>query len=111
MAGVYGVMAYSVEQRTREIGLRVALGASRSSVLRLILGQGLVLAAVGLTAGLAAAAAATRLLSTLLFEVQPIDAQVYLGVVVMLAAVTLIAGYLPARRATLVDPVEALKAE
>jgi putative ABC transport system permease protein len=111
MAGVYGVMAYSVEQRTREIGLRVALGASRSSVLRLILGQGLVLAVVGLTAGLAAAAAATRLLSTLLFEVQPIDAQVYLGVVVMLAAVTLIAGYLPARRATLVDPVEALKAE
>ena len=69
MAGVYGVMAYAVEQRSKEIGLRMALGASQGSVLRLILGQGLILAAAGLALGLAGAVAATRLLETVLFEV------------------------------------------
>ena len=111
MAGVYGVMAYAVQQRSREIGLRMALGASRGSVLRLILGQGLILAAVGLALGLAGAVAATRLLTTMLFEVRPVDTQVYLGVVVLLGVMTLVAGYLPARRAAVVDPVEVLKAE
>ena len=111
MAGVYGVMAYAVEQRSKEIGLRMALGASQESVLRLILGQGLVLAAAGLALGLAAAVAATRLLATVLFEVQPVDVQVYLGVVVLLGVVTLLAGYIPARRAAVMDPVEVLKAE
>ena len=111
MAGVYGVMAYAVEQRSKEIGLRMALGASQGSVLRLILGQGLVLAAAGLALGLAGAVAATRLLTTMLFEVQPLDIQVYLGVVVLLGVVTLLAGYLPARRAAGVDPVEVLKAD
>jgi putative ABC transport system permease protein len=111
MAGVYGVMAFAVQQRSKEIGLRMALGASRGSVLRLILRQGLVLAAVGLALGLAGAVAATRLLATMLFDVKPVDAQVYLGVVVLLSAVTLVAGYLPARRAAIVDPVEVLKAE
>ncbi len=111
MAGVYGVMAYGVQQRSREIGLRIALGASRASVLRLILRQGLVLTGLGLTVGLAAAVAATRLLETVLFEVQPVDTQVYLGVVVLLALVAVLAGYLPARRAAGLDPVQVLKAE
>jgi predicted permease len=111
MAGVYGVMAYSVEQRSKEIGLRTALGASRGAVLRLILGQGLVLAAAGLVLGLAGAVGATRLLATMLFEVEPVDPQVYLGVVVLLGVVTLAAGYVPARRATAVDPVEVLRAD
>jgi putative ABC transport system permease protein len=111
MAGVYGVMAYSVQQRSKEIGLRIALGASRRSVLQLILRQGLILTGVGLTVGLAAAVAAGRLLQTVLFEVQPVDTQVYLGVVLLLALVTLVAGYLPARRAALLDPAQVLKAE
>ncbi len=111
MAGVYGVMAHAVGQRSREIGLRMALGASRASVLRLILGQGLVLAAVGLALGLAAAFVATRLLTTVLFEVQPVDAQVYLGVAVLVGVVTLLAGYLPARSAAIVDPAVVLKTE
>ncbi len=110
MAGVYGVMAYSVAQRSNEIGLRMALGASRASVLRLILGQALVLAAIGLTLGLTGAIAATRLLETVLFEVQPLDIPVYLGVVILSGVVTLLAGYLPARRAAIVNPVEVLKA-
>ena len=79
-------------------------------MLRLILGQGLVLTAAGLALGLAGAVAATRLLTTVLFEVQPLDIQVYLGVVVVLGAVTLLAGYLPARRAAISNPVEVLKA-
>jgi putative ABC transport system permease protein len=111
MAGVYGVMAYGVEQRSKEIGLRVALGATQGSVLRLILGQGLVLAAAGVAVGLAAAVAVTRLLTTMLFAVKPIDAQVYAGVVVLLSIVTLVAGYIPASRASVVDPVEVLKTE
>jgi predicted permease len=111
MAGVYGVMTHAVGLRSREIGLRMALGASRASVLRLILGQGLVLAAAGLAIGLGAAFAATRLLTTVLFEVRPVDAQVHLGVVLLVGIVTLIAGYLPARRAAVVDPAEVLKTE
>ena len=111
MAGVYGVMAFAVEQRSKEIGLRMALGATRRSVLQLVLGQGLVLASIGLAIGLAGAVAATRLLTTVLFEVQPIDTQVFLGVVVALGLVTLLAGYVPGRRATDVDPVEVLKAD
>jgi predicted permease len=111
MAGVYGVMAHTVGQRSKEIGLRIALGASQGSVLRMVLGQGLTLAAAGLVLGLAAAAGATRLLETMLFAVRPVDAIVYLGVAVLLAGVTLVAGYLPARRAAVVDPVQVLKAD
>jgi predicted permease len=111
MAGVFGVMAYAVEQRSKEIGLRMALGASAGSVLRLILGQGLVLACAGLVLGLAGAAVATRLLETVLFQVRPIDIQVYLGVIGLVAIVTLLASYFPAWRATVVNPVEVLKAE
>jgi ABC-type antimicrobial peptide transport system permease subunit len=111
MAGVYGVMAYGVQQRSREIGLRIALGASRTSVLRLIFRQGLVLTGIGLIVGLAAAVAAARLLQTVLFEVQPVDTQVYVGVVLLLTVVTLAAGYLPARRASVLDPAVVLKSD
>jgi putative ABC transport system permease protein len=111
MAGVYGVMAYAVEQRSKEIGLRMALGADRASVLRLILGQGFALAATGLALGLAGAVAATRLLETALFQVRPIDISVYVAVVLVLGLGTFVAGYLPAWRAAVVDPVKVLKAE
>jgi putative ABC transport system permease protein len=111
MAGVYGVMAHAVGQRSREIGLRMALGASRAAVLQLVLREGLVMTGAGLLLGLGAAVALGRVLSTVLFEVQPIDAQVYLGVAVLLAVVTLLASYVPARRAAAVDPVEVLKAD
>jgi putative ABC transport system permease protein len=111
MAGVYGVMAYAVEQRSKEIGLRMALGASSHSVSRLILKQGLILTTLGLAFGLAGAAACTRLLTTMLFEVQPNDPWVYLAVAVLLAVVTLLAGYVPARRASNVDPLTALRQE
>lgn len=109
MPGVYGVMAFGVQQRSKEIGLRIALGASRSAVQRLILRQGLVLAAAGLTLGLAAAVAAARLLTSMLFEVTPLDPQIYAAVVVLLGIVTLLAGYLPARRAAALDPMTVLK--
>ena len=111
MAGVYGVMACAVEQRSREIGLRMALGADQASVLRLILSHGVVLAGVGLVIGLAGAVAATRLLETVLFQVQPIDLPVYAGVIALIGFVTLLAGYVPAWRAAVVDPVEVLKAD
>ncbi|MEX2264943.1 MAG: ABC transporter permease [Bryobacteraceae bacterium] len=111
MAGVYGVMAYAVGQRSNEIGLRIALGASAGSVLRLILGQGLALAGLGLALGLAAAVAGTRLLTTMLFQVQPNDPLVYLAVAVLLGAVTLVACYVPARRASKIDPLTAIRQE
>jgi predicted permease len=111
MAGVYGVMAYTVQQRTKEIGVRMALGASQTSVFRLVLGQGLVLAIVGLSVGLAASVGMTRLLETVLYEVEPFDLPVYLGVAILLGLVTLVAGYVPARRASVLNPVEVLKAE
>jgi ABC-type antimicrobial peptide transport system permease subunit len=111
VAGIYGVMAFTVEQRSKEIGLRIALDASGGSVMRLILGQGLLLAAAGLTLGLAAAIVGSRLLAGMLFNVQPFDPAVYLGVVVLLGAVTLLAGYLPARRAAGVDAMEVLKTD
>jgi putative ABC transport system permease protein len=111
VAGVYGVMAFAVQQRSREIGLRMALGATRGSVMRLVLGHGLALSAAGLTIGLAAAAATTRLVETMLFQVGSLDPSVYAGVVGLVCAVTLLAGYVPARRAAIVDPVDVLKAD
>ena len=110
-AGVYGVMAYAVGQRTSEIGIRMALGASSGSVLRLMLKQGLVLASIGLALGLAAAAGVTRLLTSMLFQVKPNDPSIYLGVAVLVGTVALAACYLPARRAAAVDPAETLRAE
>jgi ABC-type antimicrobial peptide transport system permease subunit len=111
LAGVYGVMAYAVGQRSKEIGVRIALGASTRSVLRLVLGQGLVLAGIGLALGLTAAAAGTRLLTTMLFRVRPNDAVVYLAVAVLLGVVALVASYIPTRRASKIDPLTALRQE
>jgi putative ABC transport system permease protein len=111
MAGVYGVMAYAVGQRSNEIGLRMALGASRSDVLGLVLRQGLVYVALGLALGLAGAFAATRLLASFLFEVKPADPATYAAVAALLAAAALAATYVPARRATRVDPLTALRQE
>jgi len=109
MAGVYGVVAYTVGQRASEIGLRMALGAGRGDVLRLIVGRGMALTGIGLAAGLIAAVAATRLVASMLFEVKPDDPATYLGVAALLGAVSLAACYIPARRAARVDPASALR--
>jgi putative ABC transport system permease protein len=109
--GIYGVLAYAVEQRTQEIGVRMALGAERRHVLLLILGRGLALTVVGLALGLVAAAAATRVLESLLFEVTPLDGVTFLAIPVLFGTVTLLASYLPARRATHVDPLVALRTD
>lgn len=109
MAGVYGVMAYAVGQRTNEMGVRIALGASTGSVVRLVLGQGLALAGIGLGLGFAVSIAGTRLLQSILFQVQPNDPWVFIAVAVIVAVVTLVAGYVPASRAARIDPVAALR--
>ncbi len=109
--GIYGVMAYSVAQRTREIGIRMALGATRSDVLRMVGMRGLLLAAAGVVFGLGGALGLTRLMKSLLFGVNPGDPATLAGVCALLVAVTLAACYIPARRATRVQPVEALRYE
>ncbi len=109
--GIYGVMAYSVSQRTREIGIRMALGAQRRDVVRLVLRQGLAIVGTGVVAGLAVSLVLTRLLTTLLFGVNPADPLVFLGTALILCAAAMAAGYLPARRATKVDPLVALRYE
>ena len=111
MAGVYGVMAYTVGQRSNEIGLRMALGASAGDVVRMVLGQGALLAGIGLVLGLAGAGAATRLLETVLFEVKPFDPLTYAIVAAMVLVVAMAASYLPARRAAGLDPLDALRQE
>ena len=109
--GVYGVMAYSVSQRTRELGIRMALGAQARQVLQLVLGQGMALAAIGLLLGLFAAFGSTRLVGTLLYGVNPSDPLIFGGVTVLLAAAAFAACYFPARRALKIDPVIALRFE
>jgi predicted permease len=111
LVGIYGVIAYIAAQRTREIGIRVALGAQQSDVSRLFLRHGLVLLALGIAIGVSAALGLTRLMSALLFGVNPADPVTYAVVALGLGAVVLLASYLPARRAAQVDPVEALRAE
>ena len=110
-AGIYGVMAYFVTQRTREIGVRIALGAQWRDVLKLVLRSGMFLVALGLTIGLAGAWALTRLMTTLLFEVSPTDPVTFGVVALCVILVTLLACYIPARRATKVDPLVALRYE
>ena len=109
--GVYGVLAYSVNQRTREIGLRMALGAQSSRVLWWIVGQGMLVAMAGIGTGLAGAFALSRVLATLLFEIQPRDSLTFTVVAVLLSAVSLAACLIPARRASRVDPIIALRDE
>jgi predicted permease len=109
--GIYGIMRYSVAQRTHEIGVRVALGAKRTDVLRLVLGQAIRLTATGVGAGILTALALTRFLSSLLYGVRPTDLTTYLIVSLMLSAAALVACYLPARRAAHVDPMMALRRE
>jgi predicted permease len=110
-AGIYGVMAYFVAQRTREIGVRIALGAQWRDVLKLILKSGMTLVVLGLAIGLAGAMALTRLMSTLLFEVSPSDPLTFVAVVLSVILAALLACYIPARRATKVDPLIALRYE
>jgi putative ABC transport system permease protein len=109
--GIYGVMSYSVEQRTNEIGLRMALGAQTGDVLRLIVGQGLWLVVFGVGAGLLGSIAATRVLGSLLFETSPTDPLTFAVVVVVLSVAALLSCYVPARRAMRVDPMQALRHE
>jgi len=109
--GIYGVISYAVSLRTRELGIRMALGAARQDVLRMVLRQGLLLIVVGLAVGFVASLALTRFLTSLLFEVRPIDQMTSLAVTLTLAAVALLANYLPARRASKVDPMVALRCE
>ena len=111
MAGVYGVMSYVVGQRSNEIGLRMALGASPRDVLRLVLRQALLLAAIGIAIGLACAVAMTQLLASMLFGVKATDPLTYGAVIVLLASVAMLASYVPARRAMRVDPIVALRYE
>jgi predicted permease len=111
IVGIYGVIAYSVSQRTREIGIRMALGAPQQAVTGMFVRHGLLLAGIGIACGLIASFAAMRLMSSLLFNVSPMDPITYAAVTVAVVAAVYLACYLPSRRAATVDPVDALRAE
>jgi putative ABC transport system permease protein len=109
--GIYGVIAYSVSQRTHEIGIRMALGAERADVVGMVIRQGMGMAAAGIAMGIAGAVALSRILGAQLYEVSATDAGTYMTVSLLLMAVALAATYIPARRATAVDPLIALRYE
>src|SRR5258708_27032372 len=109
--GLYGVMAYAVARRTSEIGIRIALGAERGSILSMVLRETLLLAVIGVAVGIPAALASSRLVSTMLYGLKPTDAVILVTATLVMFAVAAIAGYLPARRASRVDPMVALKYE
>jgi putative ABC transport system permease protein len=109
IVGIYGVMAYSVTQRTREIGIRMAVGAQSAHIVRMVIGRSALLVGGGLAIGLAGALAVTRVLGSFLYEVKPSDPVTFAGVSLLLAAVALLAGYMPARRAASIDPLAALR--
>jgi ABC-type antimicrobial peptide transport system permease subunit len=109
--GLYGVLSYAVSLRTREIGVRLALGAPASTVMRSVVASGAAITGLGLVVGLAGAAAVTRLLRGLLYETQPLDITTFIAMPVVLFLVALLASYLPARRAASVSPLEAMRTE
>jgi putative ABC transport system permease protein len=109
--GIYGVISYAVSQRTRELGIRIALGAQRERVVRLVIGQGLTLTLLGIVLGVAGAVVLTRLISSLLFGVAAADPLTFISVAVLFVLVACLASYLPARRAAGVDPIIAMRAE
>jgi putative ABC transport system permease protein len=109
--GVYGVMAYSVSQRTQEIGVRMALGATAQSVFRLVLGQAMKLVGIGVAVGIVIAGLLARVLDTLLFETAPLDPLTFALTALVLVIVATLASYVPARRSTRVTPIEALRTE
>jgi ABC-type antimicrobial peptide transport system permease subunit len=109
--GIYGVLSYAVAQRTQELGIRVALGAGRRDVFRLVLGHGARLAGLGVVAGLVGAFGVTRVVRSVLYNVGATDPLSFVGAALFLAAAALLASYLPARRATAVDPLVALRTE
>jgi ABC-type antimicrobial peptide transport system permease subunit len=109
--GIYGVLSYIVGQRTKEIGVRMALGASRGDVLRAFLRDGARLTMIGVAGGTVAAIALTRLMTSILFEVKPTDPVTFAGVAALLCLIALVACYIPARRAASIEPMQALRAE
>jgi putative ABC transport system permease protein len=109
--GIYGVMAYSVTQRTQEIGLRMALGAQTADVLHMVIKQGMMLVLIGIGVGLAGALGLNRVIASLLFGVNATDPMTFVAISLLLGFVALLACYIPARRATLINPVQALRSE
>jgi putative ABC transport system permease protein len=109
--GIFGVMSYSVGQRTQEMAVRVALAAQRSSVTRLVVRHGMSIAALGLAAGVLGALGLTRFLSSFLYDVKPTDIVTFIVALLLLTGAALVACYIPARRASSVDPVQALRVE